>query len=148
MATADMPHSPESIASWFGRLTWGWLNPLMELGATRPLDFADVSTALRPEMHAPPIAAAFETAWAHERASNPTTPSLVAVIRSLHGRNYALALFMIALFDVCLFVNPLLMRAIIAYVQAAQSFAPAPISSGVGLAVGMWIGAFSRGEGC
>jgi hypothetical protein len=133
--------SAESTASWFGRLTWGWLNPLMELGSSRPLNFDDVATALRPEMHAPPIAAAFDAAWAHELASNPASPSLVAVFKTLHGRSYALALCMIFLFDICLFVNPLLMRDIIAFVQAAQSLAPTATSTGVGLAIAMCSGA-------
>jgi hypothetical protein len=146
-ARASHRLSPSIMASTApnvcSRLTWSWMGSLMRLGASRPLLVDDLAD-LHPEFHADLVLSKFETAWAEEQTANPDSPSLVSVFKALHGHTYAKALCCIVFFDLCLFANPLLMRALISYVAETQTASPPNVSVGIGLAVGMFIVSLSQ----
>lgn len=98
---------PEHNASFISTITFQWLQPLMSLGASRPLQKADLYS-LSPQYRAADNYAKFVKAWAKERQK--PKPSLLRALFSIYGGDYLFSLFLKLLGDLAQISGPLLLQ--------------------------------------
>jgi len=131
---------PEYTASFFSRLSWQWMQPLMRVGYKRPLEKNDI-WKVNPDRSAEVLAARLEEAFKRRRAEGKERPLLGAMFDTFKwefiiGGTCQLSASVIQA------VAPFVLRYLInfavrAYV-AQRTGAPAPdIGEGIGLVIGI-----------
>ncbi|KAL7748549.1 hypothetical protein RI367_005960 [Sorochytrium milnesiophthora] len=114
----DLNRSPEETANIFSIITFWWLNPLMRLGRQKPLSMEDLWALARNDQ-ADAISHRFQVFW--EQELKKTRPSLLrACVRGFGGPFIAAAIFKFAQ-DVCAFIQPQLLRKLLAFIKAYGS---------------------------
>jgi ATP-binding cassette subfamily C (CFTR/MRP) protein 1 len=132
--------SPEYTASFFSKLSWQWMQPLMRVGYKRPLEKNDI-WAINPDRSADVLAAKLETAFKRRIAEGSERPLLAAMFDTFKWEFIIGGLCQLSA-SVIQAVAPFILRYLInfavrAYV-AQRSDAPAPnIGEGIGLVIGI-----------
>jgi ATP-binding cassette, subfamily C (CFTR/MRP), member 1 len=115
--TADR-ELPVAHASWWSRLTFLWLNPIFQLGYTRPLTFSDLFD-LEPDLRVKPNVESFVPLWETEveRASNAhVKPSLLKALIRFLGPRYLWVGVRQWIWCIVAVVQPLIVKAMVNFV--------------------------------
>lgn len=117
---------PRDAAPFLSRLFFMWMNGLMRLGASRPLDACDLPP-LTADDDIARVAGAF-TAAAEQDASRPgKTASLVRTLVRAYSGTFAVAAGFKLTFDTVQYAGPLLLHALIEFLDdSARGGAAAP----------------------
>ncbi|KAI7899459.1 multi drug resistance-associated protein MRP [Cokeromyces recurvatus] len=125
----------------FGRLTFSWMTPLMQLGYKSPLVMDDLWN-LRHDDETAVISQKFQKNWNKELQKEK--PSLFrALFKTLGGRFMFAALFK-AIQDILQFLQPILLKELMGWVGSYLTDNPEPSYKGVFIAVFMFITAFTQ----
>ncbi|KAI9893113.1 MAG: hypothetical protein M1814_000660 [Vezdaea aestivalis] len=126
---------PMEYANVFSILTFSWISPMMRYGYKKYLVEEDLWN-LRDRDSTHFTSEAFEVAWAHELEKKK--PSLwLAVFRGFSGPYFRASLFKIVS-DVLTFVQPQLLRLLIAFVDSYRGPNPESAIRGVSIALAMF----------
>ncbi|KAI8870282.1 hypothetical protein GQ42DRAFT_162835 [Ramicandelaber brevisporus] len=147
VSPSDLPVSPEEGANILSVLTFSWISPLIARGYQQPLvadDLYDLPSSVTPEL----VSEQFQAAWSKEcsnASANGSQPSLVWTLARSFGSVTLLAgLFKVGQ-DACSFVQPQLLKRLIAFVssystqQDGSSLGAQPASDGYFIAWSMLI---------
>eukprot|EP01116_Phalansterium_solitarium_P010898 TRINITY_DN263_c0_g2_i2.p1 TRINITY_DN263_c0_g2~~TRINITY_DN263_c0_g2_i2.p1 ORF type:complete len:1470 (+),score=645.31 TRINITY_DN263_c0_g2_i2:96-4505(+) len=125
--------NPEKNAGFYSKLVFSWLNPLLALGFKRPLETSDL-WELPADLTAKNTGDRFMQAWEQERLLHGEQASLVRTLRVSFGKLFLLAGVLKLAHDCLMFVQPVLLRAIISFVRE-----PSGINVGLSYALGMFL---------
>jgi ATP-binding cassette, subfamily C (CFTR/MRP), member 1 len=117
---------PRQFKGIAARVLFSWINPLMELGNSRPLQHDDLYQ-LDPENRAQFVGETFQTKWEAEVRKNPTNPSFSWVLARTFGAQVLQAALLKLVHDSLQFVGPLMIKDIIAFLKDPE----APLSEGL-----------------
>jgi ATP-binding cassette subfamily C (CFTR/MRP) protein 1 len=131
---------PEYTASFFSRLSWQWMQPLMRVGYKRPLEKNDI-WAINPDRSADVLAAKLEAAFKRRRAEGGAKPLLGAMFDTFKWEFIIGGLCQLSA-SVIQAIAPFILRYLISFAVRAyvaqRSNAPAPnIGEGIGLVIGI-----------
>lgn len=137
-AIEEEEECPVEYATVFSRLTFDWMTPMMQRGYKVFLTENDLWGLARSDQ-TKKTGSDFADAWAKENKYRPDSPSLwIALFRSYGGPYMVAALFKIGN-DIAQYVQPQLLRLLIAFVASYQpGWAPQPIVKGVAIALAMF----------
>lgn len=136
-ALIDEEECPAEYATIFSRLTFSWMTPLMKFGYKNYLTEDDL-WGLQKSDTSKATGSAFEAAWTHELQQRER-PSLWVAMFKAFGGQYALAgLFKVGN-DISAFIQPQLLRLLIAWVASyGQGREPQPVIQGASIALAMF----------
>ncbi len=135
-ALGDEDECPVEYATVFSILTFGWMTPMMAYGYKQFLTEDDLwNLAKRDTTKA--TGGSFEETWKYELEHKKKPNLWIALFRSYVGPYYRAALFKIVS-DTLAFIQPQLLRLLIAYVSSYKSNDPQPVIRGVSIALGMF----------
>ncbi|OAD00212.1 hypothetical protein MUCCIDRAFT_166009 [Mucor lusitanicus CBS 277.49] len=137
----DEMECPEEKANIFGRLTFSWMTPLMQLGYKTPLVMEDLWN-LKHEDEAQVVAKRFQKHW--KREMDKEKPSLFRALVFTLGGPFLFAAVLKAIQDVLQFTQPLLLRELMGWVGSYLTDTPEPGYRGAFIAVGMFLTAFAQ----
>ncbi|CEP10034.1 hypothetical protein [Parasitella parasitica] len=132
---------PEENTNIFGRLTFSWMTPLMQLGYKTPLIMEDLWD-LKHEDEAQVVGQRFQIYWEKEMAKEK--PSLLRALVFTLGGPFLFAAVLKAIQDVLQFTQPLLLQELMGWVSSYMTDNPKPGYHGVFIAVGMFLTAFAQ----
>ncbi|KAI8647805.1 multi drug resistance-associated protein MRP [Parasitella parasitica] len=132
---------PEEQTNIFGRLTFSWMTPLMQLGYKTPLIMEDLWN-LKHEDEAQVVGQRFQNYWKKEMTKEK--PSLFRALVFTLGGPFLFAAVLKAIQDVLQFTQPLLLRELMGWVSSYMTDNPEPGYYGVFIAVGMFLTAFAQ----
>jgi len=123
--------SPVPDRSFWSKLLFGWFTPLLHVGnAKNKLDQEDLDLVQFPnDCQTDQVCSLFEKYWEEECKRNPANPSLVWVLFRAFGPEYLRAGFLKLCNDLCAFVGPQVLHAMIVFLRDPD----APPSRGLGL---------------
>lgn len=127
---------PVEYATVFSILTFSWMTPLMAKGYKIFLNEEDL-WGLANQDKTKNTGEAFEKAWAYELKHRPTKPNLWIAMFRAYGGPYAVAAGYKVFNDLVQYVQPQLLRYLIAFVGSYQTAHPDPIVKGAGIALAM-----------
>ncbi|KAG2214416.1 hypothetical protein INT47_000972 [Mucor saturninus] len=132
----DEMNCPEERTNIFGRLTFSWMTPLMQLGYKTPLIMDDLWN-LKHEDEAEVVGERFQKCWDIEMKKE--RPSLfLALVKSIGGP-FLFAAVLKAIQDILQFTQPLLLRELMGWVTSYLTNEPEPGYRGVFISVAMFI---------
>lgn len=136
-ALVDEEECPAEYATVFSRLTFSWMTPLMKFGYSNYLTEEDL-WALQKSDTSRATGGAFETAWQYELAHRKHPSMWLALFRA-YGGPYALAGCFKIMNDVSQFLQPQLLRLLIAFVDSySGGKEPEPVIKGAAIALAMF----------
>lgn len=136
-ALVDDDECPAEYATVFSRLTFSWMTPLMKFGYKNYLTEDDL-WALQKTDTSRATGEAFRTAWEHELEKRKN-PSMWRALFRAYGGPYALAAVFKSLNDVSQFMQPQLLRLLIAFVGSyGVGREPEPVIKGAAIALAMF----------
>ncbi|KAH7326381.1 P-loop containing nucleoside triphosphate hydrolase protein [Stachybotrys elegans] len=139
-AIQDEDESPFEHANVFSVLTFSWMTPMMKHGYKVFLSEDDL-WALAKRDRTAHTGDALERAWNHELKHRPNKPSLWLALFRAYGGPYALAAVFKIGNDVSQYIQPQLLRLLIAFVASYDSKAteaPQPVIRGAAIALAMF----------
>lgn len=136
-ALVDEEECPAEYATIFSRLTFSWMTPLMKFGYKNYLTEDDL-WALQKTDTSKATGEAFENAWQYELEHRKHPSMWIALFRA-YGGPYALAAVFKSGNDVSQFLQPQLLRLLIAFVASYESGKePKPVIQGAAIALAMF----------
>ncbi|KAK5988916.1 Metal resistance protein YCF1 [Cladobotryum mycophilum] len=130
--------SPEEYATVFSKLTFSWMTPLMRKGYNVFLTENDL-WGLPKADQTKSTGEAFENAWNYELKHRPNAPSLWIALFRAYGGPYAVAAIFKVGNDVSQYIQPQLLRLLIAFVASYnKGETPQPIIKGASIALAMF----------
>ncbi|CEP11799.1 hypothetical protein [Parasitella parasitica] len=141
MLEEDGLDSPEDKTNIFGRLTFGWMTPLMRLGYQKPLTMDDLWN-LKLDDQAAVVGVKFQENWQKELSKSK--PSLLRALVKTLGGPFALAALFKALQDILQFTQPMLLKKLMIWVTSYNSDLPEPAYRGVLIAIAMFLTAICQ----
>jgi ABC-type multidrug transport system fused ATPase/permease subunit len=137
-AIQEEEECPEDYATVFSKLTFSWMTPLMRRGYKVFLTENDLWGLARADQ-TKNTGVALEEAWEHELKRRPNSPSLWLALFRAYGGPYVTAAFFKAGNDVAQYIQPQLLRLLIAFV-ASYKFGqtPQPVIQGGSIALAMF----------
>ena len=117
---------PSQDATCWSSAMFTWVTPIMKLGSQRPLEHDDLYL-LDPANRAHQVSTTFQEAWKKQCRTCRGRPSLAWVLASCFGGQIAKAGLLKLVHDSLQFIGPMLIKAIIAYLQDPD----APLSEGL-----------------
>lgn len=137
-AISEDDECPVEYATVFSRLTFSWMTPMMRYGYKVFLTENDL-WALAKSDQTNATGAAFEDAWAHELKYRPNSPSLWLALFRAYGGPYCVAAFYKAGNDIAQYIQPQLLRLLIAWVASYEfNNIEQPVIKGAALAFAMF----------
>lgn len=137
-AILDEEECPQDYATVFSRLTFAWMTPLMRRGYKIFLTENDLWGLARADQTRN-TGVALEEAWKHELKHRPNSPSLWLALFRAYGGPYVTAAFFKAGNDVAQYIQPQLLRLLIAFVASYNlGESPQPIVQGASIALAMF----------
>ncbi|KAH6604283.1 cadmium factor [Trichoderma cornu-damae] len=134
----DEEECPEEYATVFSKLTFSWMTPLMRRGFKVFLTENDLWGLTRADQ-TKNTGVALEEAWQHELQRRPNSPSLWLALFRAYGGPYAIAAFFKAGNDIAQYIQPQLLRLLIAFVASYNiGETPQPVIQGAAIAVAMF----------
>ena len=138
----DAGTCPEAEASWYSKLTWGWMTELLYVGYTRPLEAGDI-WHVEPSRQSRNLSKTLQENFNRRKRNGGRFPLFWALSDS-HRWTFWSAGLMKLTGDTILTLNTLLIKYIIEYVGeayvASRGGPPAPsIGRGIGLAIGLFL---------
>jgi ABC-type multidrug transport system fused ATPase/permease subunit len=134
-ALGDEFECPYNYADVFSILTFGWMSPLMKLGYEKYLTQDDLWN-LRTRDSSKKTVGDFRAAWAIE--AEKKRPSLFLAIARAYGGPFLRGGLVKVLSDVSQFLQPQLLRLLIAFVSSYQTSNPQPVIRGCAISLGMF----------
>lgn len=135
-ALGDEDECPVETATVFSILTFSWMTPMMAYGYKEYLTEDDLwNLAKRDTTKA--CGSSFEQSWEHEIENKEKPNMWIALFRSYGGPFYRGALFKVVS-DTLAFIQPQLLRLLIAFVGSYGSKHPQPVIRGVAISLGMF----------
>ncbi|GAY40216.1 hypothetical protein CUMW_050300 [Citrus unshiu] len=114
--------TPYGDAGLFSLVTLSWLNPLLSIGAKRPLELKDIPL-LAPKDRAKTNYKALNSNWEKLKAENPTkTPSLALAILKSFWKEAALNAVFAGLNTIVSYVGPYLVSYFVDYLGGKETF--------------------------
>lgn len=136
-ALVDEEECPAEYATVFSRLTFSWMTPLMKFGYSNYLTEEDL-WALQKSDTSRATGGAFETAWQYE-LEHRKHPSMWLALFRAYGGPYALAGCFKVMNDCSQFIQPQLLRLLIAFVDSySEGKEPEPVIKGAAIALAMF----------
>ncbi|KAG7137733.1 Metal resistance protein YCF1 like [Verticillium longisporum] len=136
-ALIDEEECPVEYATVFSQLTFSWMTPLMQLGYKQYLTEEDL-WGLAHQDTTRSTGEAFDEAWKHQ-LENRKGPSLWLALFRAYGLPYAVAALFKLGNDVSQYIQPQLLRLLIAFVSSyGDGEQPQPVIKGAAIAVGMF----------
>ncbi|KAJ1727226.1 hypothetical protein LPJ61_004688, partial [Coemansia biformis] len=133
----DVKHSyraPEERANLFSRLTFSWLDPMLDEGLKRPLQMED--TCELSKRYYPEVATVkFRRNWEASMASG--CPGLVRTTIRTFWQEWTVSMMWQFIYDMVLFLYPVLLSRLIGFVSTYNSAQAEPIENGYFYAVAM-----------
>ena len=137
-AIDDEDECPLEYANAFSHLTFSWMTPLMRYGYKVFLTENDL-WALAKADQTKTTGDALEKAWNHELKYRPKSPSLWLALFNAYGGPYVLAAVFKVGNDVSQYIQPQLLRLLIAFVASySHGNVPQPIVKGAAIALAMF----------
>ncbi|KAI6778837.1 Metal resistance protein-like protein [Emericellopsis cladophorae] len=128
---------PMEYASVFSCLTFDWMTPLMRRGYKIFLSENDL-WGLAKQDQTKRTGSAFDDAWQKELKYRPNKPSLWIAMFRAYGGPYMVAAIFKSINDVTQYVQPQLLRFLIAFVASYQTQRPQPVVQGAAIAFAMF----------
>ncbi|PNH37816.1 hypothetical protein VD0004_g8985 [Verticillium dahliae] len=133
----DEEECPVEYATVFSQLTFSWMTPLMQLGYKQYLTEEDL-WGLAHQDTTKSTGEAFDEAWKRQ-LENRKGPSLWLALFRAYGLPYAVAALFKLGNDVSQYIQPQLLRLLIAFVSSyGDGEQPQPVIKGAAIAVGMF----------
>ncbi|RHY75329.1 hypothetical protein DYB38_013598, partial [Aphanomyces astaci] len=132
-AWRDLPN-PMGAANWFSLLTMLWMDPLIHLGAKRPLQEQDV-WQLCPQDTAAHLNQTFQSHWGHEVRSQTHPNYARALWRTLQFKT----LWTTALYGLCSalsLLQPVVIKFLLEFLQASPFADNQPVHTPMGISSG------------
>lgn len=126
---------PSERASIFSLLTFNWMTPMMKFGYRQYITSSDLCE-LRNCDTAQAAQSTFQNAWSSELV-NKKIPSLWMALIHGFGAAYFRALSFKCGADVFAYLQPQLLRLLIAHVDSYRGREPRPVTNGIAIAMGM-----------
>jgi ATP-binding cassette, subfamily C (CFTR/MRP), member 1 len=139
-ALVDEEECPVEYATVFSVLTFEWMTPLMRHGYKQYLTEDDLWSLAKKDQ-TKNTGKAFDDSWQHEVKHRKNPSIWVAMIRA-YGGPYAFAAVFKVFSDVSQFLQPQLLRYLIAFVGSYERGEPQPVVQGGAIAVGMFFIAY------
>ncbi|KAM0254312.1 hypothetical protein ACHAQJ_006898 [Trichoderma viride] len=137
-AILEEEECPEEYATVFSKLTFSWMTPLMRRGYGVFLTENDLWGLTRADQ-TKNTGVALEESWEHELKRRPNSPSLWLALFRAYGGPYVTAAFFKAGNDVAQYIQPQLLRLLIAFVASYNiGETPQPIIKGASIALAMF----------
>ncbi|EHK47570.1 uncharacterized protein TrAtP1_012305 [Trichoderma atroviride] len=137
-AILDEEECPQDYATVFSKLTFSWMTPLMRRGYKIFLTENDLWGLARADQTRN-TGVALEEAWKYELKHRPNSPSLWLALFRAYGGPYVTAAFFKAGNDVAQYIQPQLLRLLIAFVASYNlGETPQPIIQGASIALAMF----------
>lgn len=137
-AIEEEEECPYEYATVFSRLTFDWMTPLMKRGYKVFLTENDLWGLAKPDQ-TKNTGAGFKNAWERELKNRPQSPSLWIVLFRAYGGPYVVAAFYKIGNDISQYIQPQLLRLLIAFVASYHNGAtPQPVIKGVAIALAMF----------
>ncbi|TYJ52875.1 hypothetical protein B9479_006510 [Cryptococcus floricola] len=134
--------SPITTANIFEILTFSWLTPLLSLGTKKFLGEEDM-WALPQEDSAESLSNLVASSWQKEidavKAGKKEKPSLKRALFSAYGLPYAIAGLLKAIYDILNFLQPQLLRLLLAFVSSYTTKHPMPPVAGYAISILMFL---------
>lgn len=129
---------PTETSTVFSQLTFGWMTPLMKKGYSKYLTEEDLWD-LREKDSTHVTEGKFQKIW--QRQLKKKKPSLWITIFTSFGGPFALGAGFKVIQDLLAFVQPQLLRLLIAFISSyhAKDMAPQPLAYGLGIAAAMFL---------
>lgn len=128
---------PMEYASAFSCLTFDWMTPLMRRGYKIFLSENDL-WGLAKQDQTKRTGSAFDDAWQKELKYRPNKPSLWIAMFRAYGGPYMVAAIFKVINDVTQYIQPQLLRFLIAFVASYQTQRPQPVVQGAAIAFAMF----------
>lgn len=126
---------PENSCSLWNTLTFAWMQPLLNLGNTKPLVLDDLYVLPEGD-RAENIYKRFKRAWTNQL--HEPEPSLTWAFGHSFGRPFMAAAGLKLVHDSCLFLGPLLLNKIITFLSSDE-----PLSIGLLYVAGLFVANFT-----
>ncbi|RFU74096.1 cadmium factor [Trichoderma arundinaceum] len=136
-AILEEEECPEEYATIFSKLTFSWMTPLMQRGYRVFLTENDLWGLTRADQ-TKNTGVALEESWEYELKRRPNSPSLWLALFRAYGGPYVVAAFFKAGNDVAQYIQPQLLRLLIAFVASYEGSKPQPIIQGASVALAMF----------
>ncbi|KAG8965978.1 hypothetical protein FRC03_012713 [Tulasnella sp. 419] len=130
--------SPYVIANVYSRLAFSWMTPLMKTGASRYITEEDMD-ALLPEDESKELGDRLQRHWNNQKVKSSW--ALWKALALSYGGSYALAAGLKVLQDILAFVQPQLLRILLAYISSYKVNSASTPMEGVAIACLMFISA-------
>ncbi|KAG2230070.1 hypothetical protein INT48_005398 [Thamnidium elegans] len=132
----DEMDCPEEKTNIFGRLTFSWMTPLMQLGYRTPLVMDDLWN-LKREDEAEVVSERFQKKWEAEMKKD--NPSLFRALVLTLGGPFLFAATLKAVQDILQFTQPLLLKELMEWVASYLTDEPEPGYRGIFISVAMFV---------
>jgi ATP-binding cassette subfamily C (CFTR/MRP) protein 1 len=136
-AIQDEDECPVEHATVFSQLTFSWMTPMMKHGYKVFLTEDDL-WGLAKDDRTTNTGAMLDMAWQQELKARPNKPSLWLALFRAYGGPYALAAVFKIGNDIIQYVQPQLLRLLIAFAASYRSGEDQPVIKGVAIALSMF----------
>ncbi|ORY24672.1 hypothetical protein BCR39DRAFT_546075 [Naematelia encephala] len=134
--------SPVTTANIYERLTFSWLTPMLSLGTTKFLGEEDM-WSLPASDSAEALSHRLANAWDRQvslaEKGKKKKPSLKIAIAQAYGWPYFVAGVLKALYDMLSFLQPQLLKILLAYVSSYGTDQPWPAVAGYAISIAMFV---------
>ena len=135
-ALVDEEECPVEYATVFSKLAFSWMTPLMQLGYKQYLTEDDL-WGLAQKDTTKSTGEAFDKAWEAQR-KHRKHPSLWLTLGRAYGGPYAIAAIFKLGNDISQYLQPQLLRYLIAFIASYRLGEPQPIVQGAAIAIAMF----------
>jgi ATP-binding cassette subfamily C (CFTR/MRP) protein 1 len=132
----DQYECPTESATIFSKLTFGWMTPMMKRGYTKYLTEEDLWD-LRAKDGTTQTEKKFAKAW--ERQLDRKKPNLWLALFEAFGAPFGIGALFKVVQDILAFVQPQLLRMLIAFVASYNTGTPKPVIQGLAIAALMFL---------
>ncbi|KAG9024994.1 hypothetical protein FS837_005122, partial [Tulasnella sp. UAMH 9824] len=133
--------NPYVTANFYSRMFFSWMTPLMSTGASRFITEEDMY-ALDVNDESKNLGDRMQEYW--DRQEKKTSGALWRAMYHAYGGPYAFAAFLKVLQDILAFVQPQLLRLLLAYITAYQADKSLTQYQGVALVMAMFVAALAQ----